>query len=154
MGNGMISLQPTDDRRREAQYGRFASNVLRVLREAVDRRVNEGETKASLAAKLGWNRSQLSRLLNGNVGNITIKSISDILWAARFEPEDLEAMAYEDISPNYVEVLVGTSHRAAMTVNVHVSTASIITSGGSASSIQSAGASGGGAQKSKFWVVA
>lgn len=154
MGNGMNSLQPIDDRMREAQYGRFASNILRVLREAVDRRVAEGETKASLAGKLGWNRSQLSRLLNGNVGNITIKSISDILWAARFEPEDLEAMAHEDISPNYVEVLVGTSHHAAMTGSVKVQTAAVATSGGTTANIQFTGVALTKNQNSRVWVGA
>lgn len=137
MGNGMNSSQQIDDRMREAQYGRFASNILRVLREAVDRRVDEGETKASLAHKLGWNRSQLSRLLNGNVGNITIKSISDILWAARFEPEDFEAMAHEDISPNYIEVLqFGPTNHITMTGTVKVHSSTVATGSGGFSKVR------------------
>lgn len=95
------SSSPKRDEKREAQYGRLVMNVLHVLNNAVHLRQAEGETRAQLAQKIGCNRSQLSRTLNGSVRNLTLKTISDILWAARFEPEDFAADPYESISPNY-----------------------------------------------------
>lgn len=79
-------------------------NVINVLNDAVRRRVSEGESRTKIAEKIGCQRSQLSRTLNGNVPNLTIKTISDILWATGHEPQDFIAEAYEDISPNYVVV--------------------------------------------------
>jgi|GEM_PF-5034778 DNA-binding Xre family transcriptional regulator len=154
MDNGMNSLHPIDDRMREAQYGRFAANVLRVLRDAVDRRVNEGETRTSLAARLGWNRSQLSRLLNGNVGNITIKSISDILWAVRFEPDDFEAAAHEDISPNYCEPMLVPVQMATLGDTIRTTAGSMTVVSGSMPTIQIQGGSTMNSHRSTVWVEA
>lgn len=99
-----VSSSEQHDPQREAQYARFALSILGALNDAVGRRTAGGETKASLASKIGCNRSQLSRVLNGNVGNITIRTISDILWATRHEPLEFAADSYEDISPNYAPV--------------------------------------------------
>lgn len=88
--------------RRQAQYGRLVMNVLNALNDAVNRRVSEGESKSSIADRIGCHRSQLSRTLNGNVPNLTIKTISDILWATDHEPRDFGADACEMISSNFV----------------------------------------------------
>ena len=86
---------------RELQYGRLASNVLGSLRNAVAKRQAGGATRAAIAEQIGCDRSQLSRVLNGNVSNLTLRTISDILWATRHEPEAFKATAYEELSPNY-----------------------------------------------------
>lgn len=86
---------------REAQYGRFASSVLSMLVVAVEKRIEEGASKSSIAAEIGCDRGQLSRVLNGKISNLTIRTISDILWATKHEPS-IAAGAFEDISPNYV----------------------------------------------------
>lgn len=96
----MTCSNPNVDQR-EAQYARLVFNVLNALNDAVRKRQNEGQTRAALAAKIGCNRSQLSRVLNGNIPNLTIKTISDILWAARYEPVDFTVDPYEEISSNY-----------------------------------------------------
>jgi transcriptional regulator with XRE-family HTH domain len=87
---------------REAQYARLAFGVLRTLREAVDRRVNEGLTKSMIAQRIGCDKSTLSRVLNGRVRNVTLKTVSDILWATDFEPAEFGADALEELSPNHV----------------------------------------------------
>lgn len=104
-----MNSSPHHNKQREAQYGRLVMNVLNALNQAVARRQSEGETRTYLAEKIGCDRSQISRTLNGNVKNITIRTISDILWAARHEPEDFSVDAFEDISPNYVESFSMTS---------------------------------------------
>ena len=86
---------------REAQYARYALGILAMLREAVDRRVEEGMSKADIAKKIGRDKSSLTRVLNGRVRNITIKTISDILWATDHDPEKPKADAVEDIAPNF-----------------------------------------------------
>ena len=86
---------------REAQYGRFAIAVLATLREAVSRRTEEGMKKKEIADRIDMHPSSLTRLLNGRVPNITIKTISDVLWATEFEPVEFSADALEDLSPNY-----------------------------------------------------
>jgi len=92
-----LATDPRDD-----QYGRLSAAVLGALREAVRYRLDRGETKASIAERIGCDRSQLSRALNGRVGNLTLRTISDILWAVEHEPEDFKAHPYEEISSNYV----------------------------------------------------
>lgn len=85
---------------REAQYARLISRALFVLREAVERRLAEGRTKADIAADLGCHPSQLSRVLNGRVKNITMRTYSDILWATHHEPKELNIDSCESLSPN------------------------------------------------------
>jgi hypothetical protein len=91
-------------RKREAQYGRLVHNVLNMLNDAVHHRISEGETKASIARIIGCDRSSLSRILNGNIRNLTLRTISDILWATNYEPQDFSADPVEVISPNYVSI--------------------------------------------------
>lgn len=86
---------------RDAQYGRFAFAVLAALREAVKRRTDEGLTRKAIADRIDMEPSSLTRLLNGRVPNITIKTISDVLWAAEFEPIEFSADALEDIKATY-----------------------------------------------------
>ena len=86
---------------RDAQYGRFASAILRTLRSAVYHRVGVNHTQRDIADRLGWHRSQLSRVLNGRINNISIKTVSDILWACDFEPEEFAADPVEKLSPNH-----------------------------------------------------
>lgn len=94
---------------REAQYARLVFGVLRTLREAVDRRVGEGLTKTTIADRIGCDKSALSRVLNGRTRNLTLKTVSDILWATDFEPVEFDADAMEDLSPNHVpDHLCGT----------------------------------------------
>lgn len=93
-----FSAQKAD--RRELAYGRIVAAVLGTLREAVERRVDEGESRAALGAKIGMDKSQLSRNLNGRVSNLTLRTISDILFAAGHDPLPFSADAWEDISPN------------------------------------------------------
>jgi transcriptional regulator with XRE-family HTH domain len=85
---------------REAQYGRFASNVLRLLNEAVSFRIAQGLNQSSISQRLDWKKGQLSRILSGRVSNITIKTLSDILWACDFEPDEIRADPAESLSPN------------------------------------------------------
>lgn len=59
----------------------LASQVERQLRDAYDRRFQEGkETQSSLADKLGVNRSVVHRRLTGSV-NMTVETIADMAWA-------------------------------------------------------------------------
>jgi transcriptional regulator with XRE-family HTH domain len=91
---------------RELQYGRYASDILTLLREAVEHRLSQGATKKSIADELGWDRSQLSRLLNGRVKNLTARSVSDVLWATKFLPAPLSAVPYEEVSKNHGFVML------------------------------------------------
>jgi len=51
------------------------------LRDAYARRHDEGKaTQASLAEKLGVNRSSIHRRLNG-AENMTLKTVADLVWA-------------------------------------------------------------------------
>ena len=85
---------------RQSQYGRFASAILRVLKEAVEARVGGGQTQREIASRLDWHPSQLSRVLNGRVSNISIQTVSDLLWACDFEPREFEADPVEMLCPN------------------------------------------------------
>jgi transcriptional regulator with XRE-family HTH domain len=85
---------------REALYGRLVSDVLVTLQHAVQHRVEQGATRAQIAERIGCARSQLSRVLNGHVPNLTVRTIADILWAAEFEPCEFSAEAIDTISPN------------------------------------------------------
>lgn len=95
----MYSPAPLVDARRAA-YARFASRVLECLNDAVDKRQREGATRAEIAAKLGVHRSRLTRILNGTVPNLTLRTVSDVLWATDFEPRDFEADPLEIINQN------------------------------------------------------
>ena len=88
--------QPLIDKR-QAAFGRLVARIIDTLNDAVDRRVGQGASKADLARKIGCERSVLSRVLNGGAPNITLKTISDILWAADHEPRDFGADAIEEI---------------------------------------------------------
>jgi transcriptional regulator with XRE-family HTH domain len=87
---------------REAQYARLAFAVLKTLRRAVDNRANEGLTKSAIAKRIGKDKSALSRILNGRTRNLTLKTVSDILWAVDYEPTEFEADPLEELSPNHV----------------------------------------------------
>lgn len=87
---------------RDAQYARLTAEVQRALQQAVELRIAQGETKTSIAKSLGCHRSVLTRVLNGNVTNLTLRTISDILWATQHEPDKFRADPYELISKNYV----------------------------------------------------
>lgn len=87
---------------REAQYARLVFRVLATLRTAVDRRVEEGLTKSAIASRIGKDKSALSRVLNGRTRNLTLKTVSDILWATDFEPTQFDADPIEELSPNHV----------------------------------------------------
>lgn len=86
---------------RETQYARLAGNVLKVLKAAVAHRVADGVSQTEIADRIGMDKSRLSRILNGRVKNVTVRTVSDILWAAEHEPEEFSADPLEDISPNY-----------------------------------------------------
>lgn len=88
---------------RSAAYARLASRVLEVLNGAVQSRRLDGETLSSIADNIGCHRSVLSRVLNGTVSNLTLKTISDILWATKFDPQDFGADPIEVICPNWVD---------------------------------------------------
>lgn len=83
---------------RELAYSRVAYSTLEMLRSAVARREAEGETRSAIAAKIGIDRSQLSRTLNGSVKNMTLRTISDIMFATSHSPKEFEADAWEDLS--------------------------------------------------------
>lgn len=87
---------------RDLKYGRLASGILAMLRGAVDHRVSQGESKASIANRIGRDRSSLSRILNGRVPNLTLRTISDILTATDHTPGEWEAAPDEQLSPNHV----------------------------------------------------
>lgn len=86
---------------REAQYARLAANALRVLRGAVAHRAEEGVSQAEIGHRIGMDKGMLSRILNGRVRNITLRTLSDILWAAEYEPTTLSADSVESLMPNY-----------------------------------------------------
>lgn len=92
------SLPLVDER--GAAFARLTARIVDALNDAVDRRQSEGVSRVDLAHKLGWHKSALSRLLNGTTRNMTVKSISDILWATDFEPKEFEAEPLEEVCPN------------------------------------------------------
>lgn len=85
---------------REAAYGRLVSGVLGVLRRAVATRVAADISKAEIALDAHLSAGHLSRILNGNVRNITLRTVSDLLWATKHDPRDFEADAFELLSEN------------------------------------------------------
>jgi DNA-binding phage protein len=98
-----IQSSPLPVSQRSAAFARLASRVLEALNNAVDIRRAEGQTLSSIAAKIGRDRSALTRALNGTSSNLTIRTISDILWATNFDPRDFEADPIESISPNWID---------------------------------------------------
>lgn len=96
----MLSSQPVVSER-GATFARLAARVLETLNDAVDKRRSEGETLSEIAERIGCHRSLLSRVLNGTSPNLTLRTIADVLWAARFEPADFAADPIEAISPNW-----------------------------------------------------
>lgn len=85
---------------REAAYGRLVSGVLGVLRRAVSTRVAADVSKAQIAHDANLSAGHLSRILNGNVRNLTLRTVSDLLWATKHDPRDFEADAFELLSQN------------------------------------------------------
>lgn len=84
---------------RSAAFARLVARILDALNLAAERRRNEGVALKDVARKLGWHNSAISRLLNGTSHNMTLRTVSDLLWALDFEPKDFEAEALEDINP-------------------------------------------------------
>lgn len=102
-----------------AAFARLASRVLEVLNGAVDRRKAEGKTLSSIAAKLGRDRSALTRALNGTSANLTLRTISDILWATDFDPQDFAADPIENICPNWVSTKMDEFDPSVSTMTIH-----------------------------------
>lgn len=105
---------------REAQYARLVFGVLGTLREAVDRRVSEGLTKSAIANRIGKDKSSLSRTLNGRTKNLTLKTVSDILWAVDYEPVEFDADPLEALSPNHLPDHLCSASPVSGTVPVRV----------------------------------
>jgi DNA-binding phage protein len=97
-----IKSSPPITSQRSAAFTRLVSRVLEALNGAVDDRRSEGHTLSSISAKIGRDRSALTRALNGTSGNLTLRTISDILWATNYDPRDFTADPIEKISPNWV----------------------------------------------------
>ncbi len=83
---------------RGAAFTRLASRVLEALNEAVNHRREEGQTLTQIADRLGCNRSVLTRVLNGTSSNLTLRTISDVLWAANYDPQDFKADPVEKLA--------------------------------------------------------
>lgn len=83
--------------KRQAAFARLVARVVDSLNEAVTHRVSNGATKSALAAKIGCDKSSLSRALRASDQNLTLKTISDIFWACDYEPEDFDASPIEEI---------------------------------------------------------
>lgn len=97
----MFSQNPLVDSRKAA-FARLASRVLETLNEAVSTRKDEGQTLTAIADRIGCNRSSITRILNGSSANMTLRTVSDILWATNFDPQDFSADPIEKISPNWL----------------------------------------------------
>lgn len=110
-------------------YGRFASNVLGALKEAIQRRNEEGLSNQAIADKLGIHKSSLSRVLNGRVKNITLRTASDIFYACDAEPRQLQLDFMEDVCPNSLPDHLTIKYR--MPIIETVSDSSFKTQGGS-----------------------
>lgn len=96
---------------KSAAFSRLVSRVLETLNEAVQLRKAQGVTLASIADRMNVDRSSLSRSLNGTSKNLTLKTVSNILWATDFEPKDFAADPIETICPNWhVKCLDSKSH--------------------------------------------
>ena len=87
---------------KEQFYARFASNILGALRAAVATRISEGMSQHEIAGKIRCHKSSISRTLNGRVNNITIKTVSDILWACSAEPRQFKFDFLEDLQSNFI----------------------------------------------------
>jgi DNA-binding phage protein len=98
-----INSSPLPVSQQSAAFARLAARVLEALNRAVDRRRDEGQTLSSIAAKINRDRSALTRALNGTTANLTLRTISDILWATNFDPRDFVADPIEEVSPNWIE---------------------------------------------------
>lgn len=85
---------------RGAAFARLVSRVTDTLNRAVEHRKSEGVTLKAAADKIGVHRSALSRVLNGTSRNLTLRTISDILWALEYEPQDFDADPLESINPD------------------------------------------------------
>jgi DNA-binding phage protein len=101
--NDLKSSQPLVDSR-GAAFARLASRIIEALNDAVEYRRQRGETMTSISDKLGWHRSALTRALNGTSRNLTVRTVSDILWATDFDPRDFCADPVEEIAPNFMSV--------------------------------------------------
>lgn len=97
--NSMNSLELSVDSR-ELQYGRLTSAVLATLRKAVGRRISEGASQGDIADRIGCHKSLLSRVLSGRTSNVTLRTVSDVLWACDYEPEVFDADPLETLCPN------------------------------------------------------
>lgn len=76
----MRSFQNKADGRRKV-YLALSSSIEGQLREAFARLHEEGGlTQASVAARLGVNRSEVNRRLSGR-RNMTIETVADMVWA-------------------------------------------------------------------------
>lgn len=95
----MFSHEPLVDSR-SAAFTRLASRVLETLNEAIEFRGRSGASRKQISDKIGCHRSQLTRVLNGNISNLTLRTISDILWATDFDPRDFSADPIEQITQN------------------------------------------------------
>jgi DNA-binding phage protein len=98
-----MSSSPLPVSQKSAAFARLAARVLQVLNSAVERRREEGQTLSAIAAKIDRDRSALTRALNGTSANLTLRTISDILWATNFDPRDFVADPIEEISPNWID---------------------------------------------------
>lgn len=79
---------------RSAAYVRLIGDIYDMINDVVKRREKEGVTRAEIARRMGKDRSQLSRILNGHSSNITARTIADILYATDFE---LDRPAYHPL---------------------------------------------------------
>ena len=116
VNDSKYSLPVVDER--GAAFGRLASRVLETLNEAVDLRRAQGETITAIAYHIGCHKSLLSRILNGNTSNLTLRTISDILWATRHDPQDFRADPIELISPNWCDEEPIQRHTIYQTTNI------------------------------------
>jgi len=82
---------------RQAAFARLVASIVDALNEAVDHRTGDGSTRKEISEKIGCDRSALTRTLRGEGRNLTLKTISDILWACDYEPEEFLAEPIEEI---------------------------------------------------------
>lgn len=57
-----------------------------LVHAAIRRKQQDGLTQRAVAARLGWDKATLSRLLAGR-GNPTLRTLGEIAWALDLEPE-------------------------------------------------------------------
>jgi transcriptional regulator with XRE-family HTH domain len=87
---------------RQAAFSRLVARIIDSLNEAVEFRACQGISKREIADKIGIDRSSLSRALNGASPNLTLRTISEILWACHFEPKDFEVQPIEGIRTRHL----------------------------------------------------